>query len=1081
MFFGTNVGHTPFVPISFPTDNSVDCASIVKTVGENTKNIRIAFFTRKPISYTTENVKSQHFLVSSNGFPDSSDFFLFKIFVSQIYINDSPNFKIAIVSSCGLDLCCYVVARWLIDERGASLNQTLLLLNNSLNNYKIGPSVRINLEKLYVHSGELIYFKKEDLPIPSKQKQANNEISIQQNLNERNKGQFSLNLNEMFRSSQKDEQLDKSSTISLSNLPPSIPSTENSKTKNEKLSKEISPPVIPPIVRPPHISSNPPSINPPSINASVNPPTIAPMKSPTIQPKIKSFNPPMRERSPAPTPPQSTIQASAILDQSPEPSPSQQPSHPNPVLEQMHKDEPNNSRFQSPLPYPPQNSPQNLSQRSPQQRESPIPYEIPSHDHEFRRYHKNEEIAPGIERELIDGFILPSPPLPHQIFIQNEIHPDYYQHDYQPYPMPPPPLPSHPNEIFFHDHYCVIPPPPPPHLLLNLSYQLSPPPLHQQHYFQNYYDYLPPQPPPSSQTRMPFYSQPPPSPPQNFFQPDPPDYYSNEYNRALPPPPPPPRQSNSCYDNRHNPHNDFLDAPPPRFMENSPSHQNILDIHENSPSSFETENNEKQLIDKYSDKKLPTMEIENMFIDSPKSQEDIPSFKQRLMENEQENRHLNNLKLDKNGIPIHPPPIFTPSPNQQQQDQNIDPKYNPKLIIEKELFHPNNELQSHLNLFGSQDSQNLSKIDESNSDDGSNLHSLHNGQIIHDIFVDIGEPNKDIYEDFLYEILGYFNFLENHLPFSEEIVLTPSSFERMKNSRFPFMASFIPNGIKCFLIIKGKKRYILSSDTYREVNLTLFSSNSTTTATISPIEVKHMEKALFEGYLTRQKSNGRRCFIITDYLVDDGIDIKNNKYIDRIGKARELLDIRNSLLNSRNYFNNHDCLNHFTNENNGIDYDDFSLQIAEFLNIDQILDNPNDQLLDFEIKGLFFFQLEATRDDLDLFFWFYNSTPIVTIHKSKNKINLAGYARKTYQTNELVEVINFGFPKKSMLHFDGKNVSLAFTPNLYKWQIKEISNDPRPWFADDVKKIIKGKIPMTYEEVRYYIDDLCTAPIYASA
>lgn len=165
MELGLKVDKTPFTPICFRSEEKVSFKKIYHSFQDKSKKIRVVIFSPSKISEKKSNSKTQQFIIGPSGVPDSSDFFLFKLFVAKSLV-ENHKFDIAVVCVYNFSAAFYSIARWLIDERGFKLSQAIQTLKIAFPGKEIDFGISEILKKKYSYDGNPIYFKPNELPVP---------------------------------------------------------------------------------------------------------------------------------------------------------------------------------------------------------------------------------------------------------------------------------------------------------------------------------------------------------------------------------------------------------------------------------------------------------------------------------------------------------------------------------------------------------------------------------------------------------------------------------------------------------------------------------------------------------------------------------------------------------------------------------------------------------------------------------------------------------------------------------------------------------------------------------------------------
>lgn len=162
MKIGYQIPKTPFIPVCIPDETTNFSKTILKSSEIEIDHFRAVFFTPIPMSFNNLKIIESNFPNATNDFPSSADFLLFKFFVAQSFV-DLNTFKMAIIST-DMRISAYVIARWLIDEKGLTVSQAIELLEKSLNQEESQLNIADKLKSMYSYEGTPVYFNETNLP-----------------------------------------------------------------------------------------------------------------------------------------------------------------------------------------------------------------------------------------------------------------------------------------------------------------------------------------------------------------------------------------------------------------------------------------------------------------------------------------------------------------------------------------------------------------------------------------------------------------------------------------------------------------------------------------------------------------------------------------------------------------------------------------------------------------------------------------------------------------------------------------------------------------------------------------------------
>lgn len=1021
MEFGIQVENTPFTPFKFQSEKDISFQQIMTTLNEKPKNISVVVFSQNPISVTDSSIQSKHFKIMPNGFPSSVDFLLFKFFVSQSLISNHL-VKIAVISANDFFASSYVIARWLIDEKGINLTQAIEALRKSFSIGFIEIDLKEKLTQMYIYEGPSIFLKTNRFPVNKEQDEVGINLIIQD---------------------------DNQQPIKTNSGPKPKP-----------------PPPPPP---------------------------------PPPRPQLQFQFPTPKEKFP------SKLQNHANSD----------------FLYQKNKQQPqyltNSSQEQQ--KYPLQKTTYKQSNDLVNQHEeiqflNVSPQSQSKHRHHHHRKHEKHEQNPEVpleqnsfyqyEENTKNSYDQPQSAVEntYDTYYQTPNKPDYLH-------TPPPQSDYPPKPDYYSDLYHTT----------SVDYQSSYYPkydqTHQTHsydqqQFSNYYQY-------DNHPNINSY--------QydrhlntNSYQYDHPqntDYYHYDKNQQSTSYLYEDQQNHNSYryDNHLNPNSYYYD------------HRSNVDPYhyegQQNPTSYQYDHTQQTQYDHSIDYQYQTLyndypneyyqnrnaheqyPIDNQFHDIPKRYSDIynQEYRKGIPQYSQNHRIIH----DDITNPIPPEPSVQLTLHNQPEQSRIlyslidDQKKRQSqpqtdIPIEKEsipLYSSsllNNSAvdsdESDSNLKRPTDDQSvpnenqpleqLKKLFSSSSIDS--IESPHNvDNVSYQIFTHIpisriGEDtSSDEYGEVCKDIASYLSIrnvdLQNikSLPFTNEEQLTPESFNTFGSCiKKDIIIRPIPDGVRCFLVARGSKRFLISSEACREVKVSLFSINMDDVT-------QSMKKALFEGFLVRHKfDNNNSYFIITDCFYSN-IDLSNYTYSARLEEAKKVVELQSK------------------NQNQ----DNIILDTVETFPIYKFEELSKNKRFNYEVVGFSFLSPDATRqpnlnqfnyDDSDIkyqiidticcsnvFRWFIDGCPVVEININ-NSMKCVGLARRN-NSDDLVEAVDFGFAKKSMLRFNKKIVDLEYSSNLSKWQIKCISSQYKTWYADDVKNVVCGKEVMSFNEVKQEIDE----------
>lgn len=1040
MEFGLRVENTPFTPMNSSDENSISYDSIIQYLGVESKNIRIAIFTPNQISLKKFTSKTKQFGIGNDGFPDSADFFLFKLFVAQSLVQNHA-MNIAVVSTYNYSASCYVIARWLIDEKGYKFTQAIGALKKALPGKEIGFGLKEKLIKRYNFNGNPIYCQPNQLPFYNDTEEMEEKMVL-------------------IDSPQKNDIIDQ-----VKRKPPKPPPLPNSKTtpqiENEKFSPERKITTQNTIV--PNNQSN-----------ETNP---SQQSQPTKQLQVKQTKSLTKfdENSQKQQWPVNSLSKIEFFEDSPqkkeETGQTYQSQKQSYYTSNQQKQE-QQMNFSQSYTYPYQyeeihvlNS-NSFNQQSHHQHHQHS--EVHNEEKHKHHHHQNSDYQYYYNQDSYDHFH--ENPTDTYNYPDSNTYDRYYQHEANAQALPTQPPQNYSNDSNYYTY--DVPDHSDPYqtssyydqrgYYSNYDHQQQ---SYQQH-AQSYYSYNEQQNP----NRYPYPSHPNmasayPPPQANYDYPDryPPDYqnsyqyiqqYQNEY----------PEHDNYNYNYHYNYHMQSQYHPPPSqpppIQNDRPEYH---DMHYDRPTSLNKYN--------YNNPQHIPPDETSTYHPDPQSYYNPPEPHHPQQPPKDQIVYPNDQKSSLKIEPIQiPPPSLPPLP--PPSPPPLPPP--PPPIISK------SSPQTKSLLDDQKDSQNSDEVEEVEEiDKNPHFHQISSIGSNYLVFnrIPISRVGFDSSPDEFVEvckdistILAIKNLnIQNikSLPFTHEEQLTDESFEVMKNcSNKEFMFRPIPAGDRCFLVARGSKRFLISNDMCREVKVSLFSPNSENI-------IQNAVRSLFEGFLIRLEDEDKPYFLITDCF-NVNVDFSQLPYVKRLDEAEKMVVMQQSKNNIQ---------------------DNLLLRAVETFQINQFDEIQSQYHFDYEILGFTFFSPNSVRQSLlnqfnnennsicyeidnsiccnCMFNWFKDDCPIVQINISGN-MKCVGLARRN-GTDELIEAVDFGFAKKTMLRFNKKIVDLEYSSNLQKWQIKCISSKYKTWYADDVKNIIYGKEIMPYEEVKLKIDELISS------
>lgn len=120
------VESTPFIPIPFPTPKSFTIQDISHLLRRDNRPL-VIFFTRKKLDLPNPEelpFEAKIIRIPHKRIPDGPEFYVFKDYVYEFLYKNNKDL-IGIACNKGNDMSGYIIARWLIEEKGFTLQQAL--------------------------------------------------------------------------------------------------------------------------------------------------------------------------------------------------------------------------------------------------------------------------------------------------------------------------------------------------------------------------------------------------------------------------------------------------------------------------------------------------------------------------------------------------------------------------------------------------------------------------------------------------------------------------------------------------------------------------------------------------------------------------------------------------------------------------------------------------------------------------------------------------------------------------------------------------------------------------------------------